>query len=169
MATPSTKTPSKKTNIKDLALLFAIPAIIAIVTALIVYVPQFLANPQTSFIYCTGYNCNQIYAIGGDGYVTQTVATNNYPQDNQLRYYDAQADATRGLTYSQAQQYRLDDSSKSPDGYTLSRQQSSSGFLLWDNYSDGWVLKNGSKKKPIELGTTSNSYYDIHLVGWVVQ
>jgi hypothetical protein len=72
------------------------------------------------------------------------------------------------LTLEEAKSYQLNTSSKSPDGYSLVRDNNDNGFLFWGNYESGWYLKNGAKKKNVELSTNS-SYYsqDINFLGWI--
>jgi len=72
------------------------------------------------------------------------------------------------MTYQEARDYKLNKSSKSPDGYTLDREESSGGFLFWGDYKDGWYLKNGAKKKPVSLSINSSYYSNqIKFLGWV--
>jgi hypothetical protein len=87
-----------------------------------------------------------------------------------MYYYDVSEESSRPLTTEEAQTYRLDSSSRSPDGYVLSRQtSSSSGFLFWSSGTGrGWMLKNGMFKKNIDL-STQDGYYDssVKFIGWV--
>lgn len=169
----------KKTNsnnhLKDLILLFAIPIAIAVFAAVVIYVPRLLADPKYDFIYsiCDDYRCKNSYSVDSTDYITQDYYSsssnlNYYDRTASLRYYDSSNDSTRSLTLEEARRYRLNTSSKSPDGYTLARESSSSGFLFWGDYDEGWYLKNGAKKKKIEL-TTNNSYYsrDVKFLGWI--
>lgn len=164
------KTPS---HLKDLILLFAVPIGIAVFAALIIYTPRLFANPKHDFVYsyCKNYNCRDSFNVDGAGHVTlkvnQTTNYNHY-ENSTIHYYSADSDSTRALTLEEARKYRLDTSSKSPDGYSLAKEESDSGFLFWGDYNSGWYLKNGVKKKPVEL-SSNDSYYsqNINFLGWV--
>lgn len=163
--------PTQPSHLKDLILLFAIPIGIAVFAAMVVYVPSLFANPKSDFIYssCSGHDCSNNFNIDGSGSISQ-YNTNRYNTTDvaTLRYYDAESDSTRSISIDDAQRYQLDTSSKSPDGYTLTREQSDSGFLFWGDYESGWYLKNGAKKKQIELSTNGSYYYgDVKFLGWV--
>lgn len=161
---------SKASNhIKDLLLLFAVPIAIAVIAALVVYVPKLLANPKYDFIYtvCDSYNCKDDYTVDKTGNITVQYHTLElgYGGTASLRYYDAAHDSTKGVTLEEAKQYRLDASSKSPDGYTLTREnENGHGFLFWGNYDDNWYLKDGIKKKKVDLASESMG---IKFLGWV--
>ncbi|HSX33297.1 MAG TPA: hypothetical protein VLF91_03100 [Candidatus Saccharimonadales bacterium] len=175
MANPDVAKKDKKTHLKDLALLFAVPVSIAVIAAAAIYTPRLFAKPTYDFIYsiCNDYNCGS-YSVDAEGYVTQDYSkdanADTTAHNPDLRYYTAASDSTRSITLSEAQRYQLNTSSKSPDGYTLTHETSSSGFLFWGNYDDGWFLKNGAKKKRVDLATSS-SYYspDIIFLGWITR
>lgn len=158
-------------HLKDLLLLFAIPIAIAVFAAAVIYIPTLFAKPTYDFIYsvCEDYDCRNSYSVSSTGNVSQDSTNSDYYNGTaSLRYYDSSNDSTRSLSLEEAKGYRLNTSSKSPDGYTLARESSSGGFLFWGDYDEGWYLKDGAKKKKVELTTTS-SYHsrDIKLLGWV--
>lgn len=166
--------PSKPTFVKDLIILFSIPLVIAIVAALIAYLPRILANPQYDFIYssCDNYRCTGRLQVDSNGKV---VAVDDEEQllrgsRPQLLYYDVSDDSTKVISLAEAQRYELVKSSKSPDGYSLHRSQSNDGFLFWSSYDRSWYLKDGYKQKPINL-TADGSYYSssFNFLGWVAQ
>ncbi|HJQ08173.1 MAG TPA: hypothetical protein VJ836_01675 [Candidatus Saccharimonadales bacterium] len=174
MADNSVKKTKSNSYFKDLFLLFAIPAAIAVFAALVIYVPRFLANPKYDFIYsvCDDYRCRDSYSVDTNGYVTWGVSNapdqDYYDRTASLRYYDSANEATKSLTLEEARRYTLNTSSKSPDGYTLDKGSSGSGFLFWDNYDESWYLKNGAKKKKVAL-TNNGSYHthEVTFLGWV--
>lgn len=163
---------SKKTShIKDLILLFSIPAGIAICVAAVVYIPSLLANPKYDFVYsvCSNYSCHYDFNIDDSGHVSQySTDRDRYSDTATLHYYSVKDDSTRTISIDEARRYQLNTSSKSPDGYTLSKEGNNSGFLFWSNYESGWYLKDGLKKKKIEL-SNNDSYYsrDVKFLGWV--
>lgn len=171
MANKTVKNPNQPSHLKDLILLFAIPIGIAVFAAIVVYAPRLFAHPKYDFIYsvCSSYDCSYDFNVDGSGYVSQYSTNRDYYNGTStLRYYHANDDSTRSLTLEEARRYQLNTSSKSPDGYILAREESGSGFLFWGNYDSGWYLKNGAKKKKVELSTNA-SYYsrDVKFLGWI--
>lgn len=171
MANQTVKKPNQPSHLKDLILLFAIPIGIAVFAAVAVYAPRLFANPKYDFIYsvCSNYECNNDFNVDSSGYVTQYSMNRDYYNGiSTLRYYNAKDDSTRSLTLEEAKGYQLNTSSKSPDGYSLTREDSDSGFLFWGNYDSGWYIKNGAKKKKVEL-SVNGSYYsrDVKFLGWI--
>lgn len=164
----------KPNHIHDLVLLFAIPAGVALLAAAAVYLPRLAADPKYDFIftYCSSYSCQNNYSVNAAGNISKTplddTAHPSYREAATIHYYDVENDSTRSLTLEEAQEYNLNKSSKSPDGYSLSQESHGSGFLFWGDSSTSWFLKDGAKKKKIEL-RNDGSYYsqDITFLGWV--
>ena len=153
---------------KDLLLLFSIPAGIILLLLAFLYVPRLLANPGYDFIYCEGYYCDGRFSVGSNGNLQEAPDENNrsyYGNDANLFYYDVERDATRPVLFDEASRYRLDASSKSPDGYTLKRTSGGGGFLFWGSYSSGWSLSKGIVSKPISLSSNSSDEF----IGWVLE
>lgn len=150
---------------RDLLLLFAVPAAIAVLVIGVLYVPRLLAHPKYDFIYCQGYDCPGDFTVTLDGTVTTTPKRNLYSDPSTaLYYYDTSRDSSRRLSLAGAQDYHVDASSRSPDGYQFVEQSHDSGFLLWGSYDRDVVLKNGAKVKPTSInGATTDNY----LIGWV--
>lgn len=165
---------NRRRYVKDLLLLFSVPAGVALLAFGIVYVPRLLARPGYDFIYsaCASYRCSTEYTVDASGYIQQdTSPDGDIYRDGRsadLYYYSVKQNTAKRVTLEDARQHKLDTSLKAPDGYSLMRESTSSGFLFWSDYSDGWYLKNGAKKKKVEL-TGNESYYagDIKFLGWV--
>lgn len=166
---------NKKTeHVKDLILLFAIPIAIALFAAAAIYAPRLFADPKYDFVYtqCNDYRCSDSYSVDSFGRLVKETgddARSSYEDSiSTVYYYDTEKDATRSLSIEEAQQYKLNTSSKSPDGYSVSREQRQSGFLFWSDNETGWYLKDGAKKKKIELVNTDTYYsQNIKFLGWV--
>lgn len=165
-------TAKKQTHLKDIALLFAIPLTIALIAAAVVYVPRLLANPAYDFIYatCGDYYCSPLYTVDQSGRIVSQPQPDSFlhPRASQLRYYDSAKGSFRDISPEEAVKYSLLTDSKSPDGYTLTKETSRSGFLFWSTYDGGWYLVDGAKKKNVTLtaGNTVNRD-DIKFLGWV--
>ncbi len=162
------------TPLKDLVLLFAVPIAITLVAAAVIYIPRLLANPSYDFVYsvCNSYQCDDKYYADSSGTISMRTSeeTNSYNYRKEvatLRYYDVETDSSRSVTLNEAQEFELDVSSKSPDGYTLSKQGTGGSFLS-DGYKEEWMLEDGLKKKKTQLGTGDSLYSQtITLLGWV--
>lgn len=167
----------KPSHVKDLVLLFSIPIAIALFAAAVVYAPKFFAKPGYDFIYtyCPDYSCRDTFTLDSEGRIQGRDTTDDAfyygrHEPSVIRYYDASENATRSLTREDASTYRLINSSKSPDGYILDREKTGGGFLFWGNYSEGWYLKNGLKKKQIQLAAGEHGYTeDVKFLGWVAR
>ena len=163
-----------KNNTKDLILLFAVPTSIVALASLFIYMPRILANPKYDFIYsvCDSYNCKDTYYIDDNSNINlkyNNISYNYSDKLSYLRYYKSSNNSTRPITLQEANGFKLDTSSKSPDGYALNQSKSGSNFLFWDNYDDKWYLKNGMLQKSVDLSTSDVYYRDnIKFLGWVV-
>mgnify|MGYP006914141258 CR=1 FL=1 len=164
---------------KELLLFLLIPSSVIALVAALLWFPSMLARPKYDFIYssCPSYECDFDFTVKngrisraydggylGDGY-------NYNRQIPRLYYYDVATGSTEQLDESKAQTYNLRGSNVSPDGYQLERAngEGSGGFLFWGGSGDyGWYLKDGLKKKRVNL-SSSSSYYteNITLIGWV--
>lgn len=171
MFNKAAKKSNQPSHFKDLALLFAIPIGIALLAAIIIYTPRLLANPKNDFIYsvCSDYDCSYNFNVNRTGRISQyNLDTSYYGSEPILKYYNAKDGSTRSLTSEDAKRYHLNSSSKSSDGYSLVREESGGDFLFGGNYKSNWYLKNGAKKKKVEL-FTGDSYgsSDIKFLGWI--
>lgn len=153
-------------HLKEIVLLFSVPiGIIAIIVAFL-YVPRLFAHPGYDFIYCSGYSCDNRFSVNPSGELTVSTENTRYSFDeSSLYYYDVERDASRPIHSDEASRYKLDATSKSPDGYTLKRSSGSSGFLFWSEYHRSWSLSKGVVSQPVTLSTGSDNRF----IGWVVQ
>lgn len=153
-----------KKHLKEILLLFSVPlGVIALIIGFI-YIPRLLADPTHDFVYCEGYYCDNKFSVNSNGKLTTSSETDRFSyRDYQLYYYDATRDATRPIQAADAENYLLDPTSKSPEGYTLERNTNSGGFLFWSESGGRWSLEKGIVSKPIDING-----YDIKFVGWVL-
>lgn len=160
----------RSTAKRDILLLISVPLGLLVLLAAIVYVPQALARPTQDFIYtlCEDYYCGGRVGVhdGRVRYQPELGVVRN-PRPPILRYYDVSAGSARPLTLQEAEDYQIDSSSRSVDGYALISEASSSGFLFGGSSRNGWALKNGLYKKPVELGATDPYSSDVKFIGWV--
>lgn len=174
--------PPKKSNIRDIAILFAIPIVIALFAVIATFLPRAMANPKYDFIYVScKYDCQPTYRVDDDGRIrsdtnlkklelgSSALRDPEYLSNTSMYYFSTREDSSKLISIETARQYKLDPSSKSPDGYSLTRNNSSGGFFTSEAYNNGWYLKNGMLSKPLE--SLEKSYYsnNIILVGWVIK
>lgn len=162
--------------VKDLILLFSVPIGVAILAVAFIYGPQLFARPGYDFIYyvCNEYRCKYDYMVDQSGMLSIKEPRQSEPdirssnETPTLYYYDVGRDATRAITYEEARHLKIDASSRSPDGYTLTQENSSGSFLLWGRSDSGWYLKNGAASKKIDVDRYGMSYMEqSKFLGWI--
>lgn len=159
---------TSKQHIRDILLLFSIPIGIIAVLIAFLYVPRLFAHPAYDFIYCEGYKCDDRFSVDPNGNLQVAPEDDrrySYSYDADLFYYDVQRDATRPLQADEATRYRLDATSKSPDGYTLKYSSGGGGLLFWGGGQRSWSLNKGLASKPLEIDVR---YGDNTFIGWVL-
>lgn len=176
---PSADKHKKTSANKEFLLFLSIPISIILLVSALLIVPPLFAKPKYDFIfsYCPDYACTTSYTVTSSGTISQDTDSSDdhsyYKSQSELYYYDAQTNASKKISLDQAQTYQLDATSVSADGYSLVKgSDSGGGFLFWDSSSDNhWYLKNGLKKKQVNLISSTNYYYSqsIQFVGWVKQ
>lgn len=167
-----TKKTVKKTNhFKDLALLFSVPLGIALLASAAIYIPRHFANPSYDFVYsvCSDYDCSSNFDVDSDGKVAKTEAKESFGPAAKLYVFSVKDDSSKRLTLEQAQQYKLDTASKSPDNYKMTGGSGDSGLFLGES-DPSWYLSDGLKKK--ELDIYGSNIYDpnsVRFLGWVTK
>lgn len=164
---------------KEFLIFISIPITIILLVMAVVLLPSRFANPKYDFIYsyCPSYACNTDYSVDGTGHLGTSTNNNNalygsyYNNNAQLYYYTATTNSSQHITSGDASAYNLSSSNVSPDGYTLTQSNSSGdGFLFWGGSGDyGWYLKNGLKKKKVNLVNNDNYTEGINFIGWVIK
>ena len=174
--TAAPKTASLK---KEFLIFISIPVGIILLLVAVLVLPSLFARPQYDFLYsyCSSYDCNGSILVDNNGHAEQTGAgattTNSYYSRSspEIYYHDTRNNSSRRIELVEAISYKLDPSTKSPDGYSFTQGGSSdSGFLFWGYSSDySWYLKKSSliKSKPLNLGVSGYDSQNVKLVGWV--
>ena len=167
------KQPPKQNKIsivKDISLLLAVPLAIILIVGAFVYIPRLLAHPKYNFLYstCQDYDCVGSYVVDGSRIMTTGTSEDyraDFPQPS-LRYYDVASGSSHAISMSSAKSLQLDNSSRSPDGYTLKQDSSDSGLLFWSSSDNNWYLKDGAMQKSVNLPTDSTP---VKFIGWIEQ
>ncbi len=164
---------TKNNKLKEVILLFTIPIIIILLVIGLSVIPQLIAKPSTNFIYCKGYNCEQAFEVNNAGIISSKLNNKETPDlynwqserasnANTLYLYDVSLDSYKPISLEEAKTYKIDPSSKSPQGYSFVEADSSGGFLFYSNGERGWILKKDFAYKRLEIDS-----YDIQFIGWV--
>jgi hypothetical protein len=175
--THTPKAPAPMSPRKEMALFLLIPTVVICLIAGVLWLPSLFARPKYSFIYsyCPDYTCAYGFMVKNE-HITKS---NNSRIDldygykaPKLYYYDVQKQSSRPLDEDEVQAISVDSASVSHDGYRLTQSSGDSGgFLFWGGYGNyNWYLKNGMKKKQVNLTTGSDTYNsEITFLGWVRQ
>ena len=180
------KAPVAKKNIvqkhKEFLLFISIPIVITLLLVAMLMLPGILAHPKHDFIYssCPTYDCDDKYEVTSTGMVEKvnlrqpsridySSLYDNDKRSSELYLYSQESNSYRRISLDEANQLRLDTSSRSSDGYQLRLAEGNSGgFLFWGSSGGSdWQLQNGFKKKTVVL--SDDGYYadDLHFIGWV--
>ena len=158
----------------------AVPVLMILIVAGMIYLPQLNQKPKYGFVYMSDNNSNYYYGYQVQGDRLSYVASPNDNLTNQSNipphfylYDTARGEATE-LTLAQAQAYKLNPVQTSPDGYVVEQGNGSGGgFIFGSSSSDysSWFLKghNFSRKLNLKLVYSPyGSYYNFRFLGWVV-
>jgi len=162
-----------------LILAIALPILLIIVVALSVTLPSLFIKPQFNFLYASSnnYASYRVFSVV-DGKLTrveikQPIKDAYYePQVvPQLYLHDVATNSSRQVTFAQAQEFVLDSSPKSPDGFEVvngSRGEGVMPMMFWSgsDYGVKYIKGNNGSKK-LNLQISSDNYYSFEFLGWV--
>lgn len=150
-----------------------IPVLLILFVVVSVYLPSLFVKPKYNFIYTTNARYDyDVKVIDGKISVTPRYTDQYYgaqrrtPIEPTFFLYDVVADKSKAISLVQTQTYTLDSSDKSPDGFTVGRDES-------DSYSFSPFFYRGSRYGVYLQGKGLNRkiqdrYYDFQFVGWVL-
>lgn len=152
--------------------------VVAVIAVTTFYILSFLTQPKYDFIYsrCAKYPCDIDFTVDKESemIVMQPTKMHGTGEVATLYYYTESNDSTRTIDYFEAASYRVDSSSKSPDGYVFTQNRRDGNFLWWNtttptNVNDGkWHLRKGLLSKEIELEPIPGRAVDkVRFLGWV--
>ncbi|HEY5600980.1 MAG TPA: hypothetical protein VIK81_02715 [Patescibacteria group bacterium] len=150
-----------------------LPLLLILYVAVTAYLPSLFVKPKYNFVYASdSYYDFDISVIDGrvniqpryTDYANRTYA----PKQPTLFLYDVTSDKSKQLSLPQAQGHILDSSNKSPDGFTVGRQDSDSysyfPFFFGGSYNRGTYLMGKGLNRKI----TDQNYYNFKFIGWIV-
>lgn len=160
----------------------ALPLAMIVFVAASIYLPRLWApKPTYSFVYTAndttkGYVIPQyvVRVVNGQLVREDTVQDMTTPLASRPQYvephlyrYDVTTGESRSITFDEAVQLKLDDTSNSPDGFKVAQGGGYSG--PFGGGSEPAVYMTGhSVSQKLDLRGVSN-VYDFEFVGWVVK
>lgn len=158
---------------KEFLLFLSIPIGVILILAVALQGPALFAKPKYDFLYsrCPNFLCYGNYVVGTNGRLAYEASDSSYGYSYKptLYYYSETQHSARQIQQSEATGYAINSSNVSPDGYTLWQNDGSNdGLLFWGGSANGnWYLKDGAKKKQLNLGLDSTYAGDVQFLGWV--
>ena len=165
-----------------LIIAFSIPLLMIVLLAAFIYLPGLGKKPKYNFLYMTG---NSYYDINnGNFYVSRGRLVQNQPAGSSeslapsrppigpVRFYvyDVSKDLATEVSFLQAQNYTLDPSSTSADGYVVERGNYSGGDLFFGGGSrdyNTWFIKGHNRSRKLNLKLSGQDYYNVQFLGWI--
>ena len=155
----------------------AIPIIMVVLVVLSAYLPALFIKPQYDFLYAISNSyANDHYIVSGEklvdnkNYEEKNIASNVILPETHLFIYDIEKDEAREISFEEAEEFILDRSSKSADGFEIENGRSRGGLFFsgYNNYSEKFLVSNfTSKKLNIELNYNINSSSYFRFLGWI--
>lgn len=170
---------------KNLGLLVGVlvPLLMVIGMAIAVYWPVWFGEkPQYDFVYSQNMYGSGYYKIENGKLTKPDIGSTNpdryssgfkVPDPygylyNKLYYHDTKRNQSREVTFEEAQQFKLDPKSISPDGFQLESNYSGSGFPFMMGHSERIAyLKKGSSTYKLNL--VGDYYPEYRVIGWVIK
>ena len=130
---------------------------------------RILMQPEYDFIYasCTSYACTDRYIVN-NGQIEREFINSTVSTPTDLYRYNAENDSSQRISLDEAENYQLDGSSRSPDGYELTYESSggSSFLLLHQSSTRGWQLQKGWTGRFISM---EGSRWNVDKIGWIIE
>ena len=174
-------------------LILGVPLLFLVVVGLIGYTPSLFVHPKHNFLYFAMDNYygneNPNYSIENaqlkyyqnptslpplSGINPETAADRRIRELQSMRLYifDVSDWKSLPISYEDAQKFRYDSASVSPDGYFIERSESAGGFFPFffnDSSSAGFIIKKGIGSRSLPISIERYSYRGPGLIGWVLQ
>lgn len=160
-----------------------VPLLMILFVAASVYLPALFVKPAYDFIYASQSDYRYAPYLYGTSYDVESGKVvrrvqeppANFPDPDfyktqpepKLYYYDIVANKSREINLEEAQNYILDTSAVSPDGFELAPASSGGGFpFSFDSNEYGKVYMK-SKSVSKKLNIQQQYYNDFSFLGWV--
>jgi hypothetical protein len=126
------------------------------------------------------YYTNVVYEVNNGALARNEISTVNAPsKEHQYRpglyFYDPRTDSSRKLSFEEVVGWRLDPSSKSPDGFEIVSGRGGGGFFPFfeggSDYGARYLSGHGLSRR-LNLFSSDLSYnygYNFQFLGWVIK
>ncbi|MDD5084043.1 MAG: hypothetical protein PHT88_03905 [Candidatus Moranbacteria bacterium] len=166
----------------SLRLAIALPLAMIVFVAASIYIPRFFApKPAYGFVYVAndtskGYFIPEYALRIVDGQLVkeptqrdESVPTNMKQQyaEPHLYRYDSATEESTSITFEEAAQLKLDDRSKSPDGFEVSQGGGYDGPFGGSSEPALYLVGHFVSQKLDLRGATN--VYDFEFIGWVIE
>ena len=165
----------------------ALPFLFIIIIAAMVYLPSISVKPQYNFLYTSSETRVRfdgemsIYSYGvREGKLVTKQNPKRYPEQvlldekPTLYVYDVKANASREISFDEAQKLSLDAGPTSPDGYTVTYKYGHNGiFELFgsDTNKNGYFITKGNGAKKLTGFGNLGRYWGyegaFEIIGWI--
>lgn len=146
-----------------------------------IYLPAFFVHPQYNFIYETYSNgyYGQDYTVQNQTIIKNPSYNQNAPYPPPLQYsgsslymYNVSTNLNTQISFQQAQQYVVDSSMISPDGFKIENGTNGGGLFLFGSgeydYGSEYLVGNHVSKK-LSMRTNGDYYNGFHFLGWILK
>jgi hypothetical protein len=153
-----------------------------ILVAAFIYLPGIGQKPKVNFLYMTGNNVYE-YSYNNYGYqvsgghlvynppVPPVTNQPSYtaPADVHFYVYNVSSNQPKEVTLAEAENYSLDSSNTSSDGYTIQQGNGGSGDFLFGGGGDytSWFIKGHNRALKLNLKLTGQYYSNFRFLGWL--
>lgn len=162
----------------SLRLAFALPVVLIIVVAGVVYLPRLWAKPaQYDFVYAKdisipapGITCRTVWVENGslvkqEGYNPNGKSTVGC--ENILYRYDVLTGQSRRISYNEASVLKYQAGFQSEDGYEVKVGYGNGGPFGGSSEPAMYLSGQGTSKKLQLTGIDLNSAYNFQFIGWI--
>ena len=142
-----------------------------------IYLPALFVQPQYNFLYESGndsyyYNQHPLFVQNGKLVLKQGQKNQNLSAQKEIRLkvYDVAKNKSRGISFKEGENLKLDSNLKSPDGFKIVYDNHSGElfplFFKSEDYSNLY-LKGHNVSKKLNIQLNNFSYLDFHFIGWI--
>ena len=158
----------------------SIPVAMIIFIAVAINGPRWFSTiepPVNDFLYLSGQQNPYASYVIKDGRLVLHEAPEPDAAQQTVQYqvhffvHDVQANKSKEVTFEEAQQFRVDGSVRSPDGYSVEAGRRGGWFIFGygRDYKNRYLVKDSySEKLDLESsGSRYNYYWNFQFLGWI--
>jgi len=172
----------KKENI-PLYIGLALPIILIIIIAAVIYIPRFLVDPQYDFIYfeenwnsrfstteCTEYEISE-GRFKRIGEIEEHLQETCYSDGALFYIYDVSEKESREISIDEVESLEIAKGYTSPDGFIFLRKYSNMGIfeIFGGTHEVKWYLEKDGVRLPLNLEEKVSLYSEPQFIGWIIK